>query len=241
MSQAVHNMFSDIAPKYDAANSILSLGIHHRWRRRTVKESGAVPGLRVLDCATGTGDLAIAFAEAVGPTGKVTGTDFCADMLAFAPKKSKDRGLDITWEVQDAMNLTYPDNSFDIASIAFGIRNVDDPVQALRDMARVVRPGGLVLVLEFGTPRWWMKPLFSFYSRIVIPLVGGLVSGQREAYRYLTRTSAAFPTGDAFLNLMDASGGYVSRRTIALTGGIAYLYVGEVGKGKETAAPIPAV
>ncbi len=228
MSKAVHDMFADIAPKYDAANSILSLGVHHRWRARTVKESGARPGSRVLDCATGTGDLAIAFAEAVGPEGAVTGTDFCADMLAFAPKKSADRGLAITWEVQDAMHLTYPDHSFDVASIAFGIRNVDDPVQALRSMARVVRPGGTVVVLEFGTPQWWMKPFFAFYSRVVIPAIGGLVSGRRDAYQYLTRTSAAFPTGDAFLDLMDQSQGFSSRRTIPLTGGIAYLYVGTV-------------
>ena len=152
MSRNVHDMFSAIAGSYDTANSILSLGIHHRWRKRTVRESRASAGSVVLDCATGTGDLAIEFRKAVGSEGKVVGTDFCADMLSFAPAKAKKLGLDITWEVEDAMSLSYADNSFDIASIAFGIRNVDDPVRALESMGRVVKPGGRVLVLEFGTP-----------------------------------------------------------------------------------------
>lgn len=228
MSRAVHRMFSEIAPKYDRANSVLSLGIHHLWRRRTVRESGVGTGGRVLDCATGTGDLAIAFKKVVGRSGKVVGTDFNADMLSHAPHKAASLGLDIEWEVQDAMALTYPDDSFDAASIAFGIRNVDDPVRALVSMGRVVRPGGRVLVLEFGTPRPWIKPLFTLYSRTIIPFVGGLLSGNREAYRYLTRTSAAFPTGEAFLDLMRASSAFAEQRCIALAGGIAYLYVGVV-------------
>lgn len=228
MSREVHDMFSEISGSYDRANSVLSLGVHHRWRAHTVRLSGAAPGDRVLDCATGTGDLALEFKRRVGTTGQVVGTDFCADMLAHAPEKSRRSGLDVVWEVQDAMHLTYPDDSFDIASIAFGIRNVDDPVQALRSMARVVRPGGRILVLEFGRPLWWMKPFFTFYSRIIIPLLGGMISGKRDAYEYLTRTSAAFPTGDEFLALMDQTGMYADRRTVALTGGIAYLYIGIV-------------
>lgn len=228
MSRDVHDMFAAIADSYDRANGVLSLGVHRRWRARTVKESGAVAGDAVLDCATGTGDLALEFKRAVGVEGRVVGTDFCADMLAHAPAKAERTGMAVEWEVQDAMALSYDDDSFDIASIAFGIRNVDDPVQALRSMARVVRPGGRVLVLEFGTPLWWMRPLFRFYSAVVIPLVGGLVSGNRDAYRYLTRTSAAFPTGEDFLALMDASGGYARRYFLPLTGGIAYLYVGVV-------------
>ena len=221
-------MFSDIAGSYDRANSVLSLGVHHLWRRSTVKRSDVRPGDSVLDCATGTGDLAIAFKKAVGDDGHVAGTDFCADMLSFAPAKAEKAGLAIDWEVQDAMNLTYDDDSFDVASIAFGIRNVDDPVQALRSMGRVVRPGGRVMVLEFGRPLWWMKPFFNFYSKVIIPAIGGLVSGKRDAYQYLTRTSAAFPTGDEFLSLMDDAQMFAERRTVPLTGGIAYLYIGVV-------------
>ncbi len=228
MSREVLDMFAGISGSYDRANALLSFGVHHRWRKATVRYSGIEPGGAVLDCATGTGDLALEFKRAVGPNGRVVGTDFCAEMLAFAPDKAKKMGLSVGWEVQDAMHLTYPDDSFDAASIAFGIRNVDDPVLALQSMARVVRPGGRVLVLEFGRPLWWMKPFFTFYSRVVIPLVGGLVSGKRDAYEYLTRTSAAFPTGDEFLALMDRSGMFSDRRTIPLTGGIAYLYIGTV-------------
>ncbi|MBE0642835.1 MAG: bifunctional demethylmenaquinone methyltransferase/2-methoxy-6-polyprenyl-1,4-benzoquinol methylase UbiE [Bacteroidetes bacterium] len=228
MSREVHDMFAEISGSYDRANSVLSLGVHHRWRQATVRHSAVQQGDRVLDCATGTGDLALEFKRTVGAEGRVVGTDFCAEMLAFAPAKAEHAGLAVEWEVQDAMQLSYPDDTFDVASIAFGIRNVDDPMQALRSMGRVVRPGGRVMVLEFGRPLWWMKPFFSFYSRVIIPLVGGLVSGKRDAYEYLTRTSAAFPTGDEFLALMDQSGMYSERRTIPLTGGIAYLYIGTV-------------
>lgn len=228
MSREVHDMFAEIASGYDRANSVLSLGVHNRWRKATVRLSGAAAGDRVLDCATGTGDLALEFKKKVGATGRVVGTDFCADMLAFAPEKSERSGLAVEWEVQDAMNLTYDDNSFDVASISFGIRNVDDPVAALRSMGRVVRPGGRVLILEFGRPLWWMKPFFTLYSKVIIPFVGGIITGKRDAYEYLTRTSAAFPTGDEFLALMDRSGMYAERRTVPLTGGIAYLYIGIV-------------
>jgi len=221
-------MFSRIAGTYDRANSVLSGGVHHRWRKRAVRESGAGPGASVLDCATGTGDLAIEFKLAVGGAGRVIGSDFCADMLAYAPIKSEKLGIEIVWEAQDAMRLTYPDNSFDVASIAFGIRNVDDPLQALRSMARVVKPGGRVVVLEFGRPLWWMRPLFSIYSRIAIPVVGGLVSGKRDAYEYLIRTSAAFPAGDAFLRMMAETGAFADTRMLPLTGGISYLYIGIV-------------
>lgn len=228
MSRQVHAMFSKIAPTYDRANAVLSFGVHHRWRKRTVRESDAKEGDAVLDCATGTGDLAIAFKKAVGATGRVVGSDYNEDMLSFAPAKARQQKLDIEWDVQDAMNLTYPDSTFDIASIAFGIRNVDDPVQALQSMARVVRPGGSVAVLEFGTPLWWMKPFFAIYSNALIPIIGGIVSGDRKAYEYLTRTSAKFPTGDAFLSLMKEAGCFRTMRIIPLTGGIAYLYIGIV-------------
>jgi len=228
MSRDVHDMFASIARSYDRANGVLSLGVHHRWRKRTVSESMVKNGDTVLDCATGTGDLAMEFKSIVGPDGHVVGTDFCEEMLVHASKKAMKRSLDIVWEVQDVQHLTYPANSFDIASIAFGIRNVDDPLAALREMGRVVRSGGRVVVLEFGTPSWWMKPLFAVYSKAIIPVLGGIISGNAKAYRYLTRTSAAFPTGDAFLALLDQCGMFSRRRTIPLTGGIAHLYIGIV-------------
>ncbi len=227
MSEQVRSMFAEIAPTYDRTNSVLSFGVHHRWRKRAVRESGASPGQAVLDCATGTGDLAIAFKRAVGG-GDVVGTDFCAEMLAPAPDKAKARGLDITFEVADALDLPYDDDRFDIASISFGIRNVDDPVRCLAEMARVVRPGGRVIVLEFGQPRGLFGAMFRFYSNTVMPFVGGLISGNRAAYRYLPETSAAFPAGDRFEALMEQAGVFAERRAIPLTFGVTWLYVGVV-------------
>jgi demethylmenaquinone methyltransferase/2-methoxy-6-polyprenyl-1,4-benzoquinol methylase len=221
-------MFSDIASRYDRANSVLSFGIHHLWRRATVAASGVRAGSSVLDCATGTGDLALAFKRAVGPTGRVVGTDFNADMLSYAPAKAQQHGLDVAFEVADAMHLPYADATFDAASISFGIRNVDDPRVALADMARVVKPGGKVVVLEFGQPRGIMGMLYGMYSRYVIPFIGGLITGNRKAYEYLPTTAAAFPCREAFTDLMTSTGRLTNCTYRELTGGIAFLYVGTV-------------
>ncbi len=228
MSQAVHAMFSDIAASYDRANSILSFGIHHLWRKATVAASGVRKGSSVLDCATGTGDLALAFKRTVGATGRVVGTDFNADMLSYAPGKAQRNGLDVEFEVADAMHLPYADATFDAASISFGIRNVDVPRVALADMARVVKPGGKVVVLEFGQPRGIMGMLYGAYSRYVIPFIGGLVTGNRQAYEYLPTTAAAFPCREAFTDLMTSTGRLKDCTYRELTGGIAFLYVGTV-------------
>ena len=228
MSEKVRSMFADIASDYDRVNTVLSFGIHHVWRDRTIAESGVTTGQSVLDCATGTGDLAIAFKKAVGPEGYVLGTDFCAPMIEPAPDKAKKEGLEIDFEVADAMDLPYEDNRFDVSSISFGIRNVDDPVTALKEMARVVRPGGKVVVLEFGQPKGFMKWPYELYSQHIMPTLGGWLSGNRDAYTYLPRTSAAFPAGDKFLALMDESEAFESKRAISLTGGIAFIYIGTV-------------
>ncbi len=228
MSEEVRRMFASISGRYDLLNTILSLGVHHRWRKRTVKMTGAAEGMSVLDCATGTGDLAIAYKKAVGSTGVVVGTDFCAEMLEPAPEKSRKEGLRIVWEVADAMDLPYDDERFDISSIAFGIRNVDDPVTALSEMARVVKPNGKVVVLEFGQPYGLMKYPFRWHSKYVIPFLGGLISGNSDAYQYLPETSAAFPAGDRFLSLMKKTGRFKSFESKSLMQGIAYIYVGVV-------------
>lgn len=156
------------------------------------------------------------------------GTDFCAPMIEPAPGKAESKGLKIDFEVADAMNLPYEDNKFNIASIAFGIRNVDEPVTALKEMARVVKHGGRVVVLEFGQPKGLIKFPYELYSQHIMPAIGGLLSGNREAYTYLPRTSAKFPAGKYFLELMDESGAFKERRAVKLTGGIAYVYVGVV-------------
>ena len=228
MSDAVHAMFSDIAPKYDLANSILSLGVHHLWRSATVKASGATRGSSVLDCATGTGDLALAFQRVVGPTARVVGTDFNADMLSFAPAKAKRKGLNVAFEVADAMNLKYDDATFDVSSISFGIRNVDTPLVALGEMARVVKPGGRIVVLEFGQPRGLVGATYRWYSKNVIPFIGGRITGYRKAYEYLPTTAATFPCREEFLALMKKTGRLEDCDYREITGGIAFLYVGTV-------------
>jgi demethylmenaquinone methyltransferase / 2-methoxy-6-polyprenyl-1,4-benzoquinol methylase len=228
LSEEVREMFASIARRYDAANEVLSLGVHRAWRRAAVRLSGALPGDRILDCATGTGDLALAFKRAVGPTGEVVGTDFCAEMLAPAPAKARRAGLDVRFEVADALALPFADDSFDVAAIGFGIRNVDDPVRCLREMARVVRSRGRVVVLEFGQPRGPFGALFRVYSSRIMPRIGGLLTGNRAAYEYLPRTAAAFPAGERFLGLMDQAGSFSQRSATPLFAGTAYVYVGTV-------------
>lgn len=228
MSEAVRTMFADIADRYDTTNTVLSMGTHHLWRRRAVRESGVKAGDAVLDCATGTGDLALSFKRAVGEDGTVVGTDFCAEMLAHAPQKATRAGLDITWDVQDAMNLRFDADRFDVSSIAFGIRNVDDPSRAIASMARVTKPGGRVVVLEFGQPDGAFGHLYRWYSDHVIPVIGGAITGEKEAYTYLNRTSAAFPCGEAFVELMRGAASFADIRAISMTGGITWLYIGTV-------------
>lgn len=228
MSEKVRSMFADIADDYDRVNSILSFGVHHAWRAKTIQLSGAKPGMHILDCATGTGDLAIKFKEKVGTGGYVLGTDFCKEMIEHAPAKAASHNLDVDFEVADAMDLPYENNRFDIASIAFGIRNVDDPVKALKEMARVVNPGGKVVVLEFGQPHGLLKFPYELYSQYIMPALGGWISGNREAYTYLPRTSAEFPAADKFITLMNQAACFSSKEYTKLTGGIAYLYIGTV-------------
>ncbi len=218
-------MFAKVAAKYDRANSVLSVGIHHLWRRQLVRLSEAKPGQKVLDCATGTGDLAIAFSKAVGPTGTVTGTDFCEEMLAPAPAKALAQGLKIQFETADVTKLPYADASFDLTSISFGIRNVGDPLQGLQEMARVTKPGGKVLVLEFSQVVLpVLAPLYNFYSEKILPKIGGLVTGQGDAYEYLQTSSRLFPAREKFTALMEQTGTLENAEYFPLTGGIACIY-----------------
>lgn len=228
MSEHVRKMFASIASDYDRVNTVLSFGIHHWWRFQTVKSSQAKIGDHVLDCATGTGDLALSFKKKVGLEGYVLGTDFCAEMLGPAPIKAKNRNLDVDFEVADAMALPYENNRFDIASISFGIRNVDEPATAIKEMARVVKPGGRVVILEFGQPSGFMKWPYTFYQKYVMPTIGGWLSGNKDAYTYLPETSQAFPAGNAFLTIMRKTNSFSEVSFKRLNSGIAYVYVGVV-------------
>ena len=220
----IQGMFGSIAGRYDRANTILSAGVHHLWRRKAVRWSGAKEGDAVLDCATGTGDLAIAFKKVVG-NGRVVGTDFTPEMIELARMKS----ADITFEVADVTALPFDDGTFDMASISFGIRNVGDPVKAIAEMARVVRPGGGVIVLEFGQPSNRLaSALYDAYRRHFLPRLGGAVTGERGAYEYLESSAARFPCGEEFASMMRSSAEFASIDFHPLTLGIAYFYRGVV-------------
>jgi demethylmenaquinone methyltransferase / 2-methoxy-6-polyprenyl-1,4-benzoquinol methylase len=224
-------MFRSISGRYDRANNVLSAGIHHRWRTRAVRWSGAKPGDRVLDCATGTGDLAIAFHKVVAPVGgasraapgEVIGTDFVPEMLEVARTKTGD----VRFETADVTRLPFADNEFDIASISFGIRNVNDPLRALSELGRVVRSGGRVMVLEFGQPpNRVVSAGYNWYRAHILPRLGGMLTGKRDAYEYLESSAAAFPCGEEFATLMRGTGAFASVEYERLSFGIAYLYRG---------------
>lgn len=229
MSQEVHQIFSDIAERYDATNAAISFGLVDHMRRKLVDLADPRPGDRVLDWACGTGEVTLLLKERVGAGGRVVGTDVNEDMLALAPAKAARRGVEIEWGVEDAQQMSFDDDTFDVSTVAWGVRNVDEPIRSVEEMARVVRPQGRVAILEFGRPWPVLTPLYLLYNRVVLPTVGGWVSGSREAYDYLQRTSDAFPSDEVFCDMMRSTGRFTSVEAHPVVGGINYVYVGVVG------------
>jgi demethylmenaquinone methyltransferase/2-methoxy-6-polyprenyl-1,4-benzoquinol methylase len=231
-ASSIEGMFAKVSPTYDVLNRVLSLGVDAHWRGRASRAVARSGARRVLDVATGTGALAARLVRDLGAGAQVTGVDFCTPLLDIA----RGRHEGITFVHGDALALAFPDASFDAATIAFGIRNTADPVQALREMARVVKPGGLVVVLEFGQPTGALRPLFSLYTRAVMVPLGGLLSGQPSAYRYLVESSARFPAGAAFEELLREADCFSSLESEPLTEGIAFLYRGTVRADRRSNA-----
>jgi demethylmenaquinone methyltransferase/2-methoxy-6-polyprenyl-1,4-benzoquinol methylase len=220
-------MFDQIAGRYDLLNRVMSMGIDQSWRRKTVAAMELPAGARVLDLATGTGDLALMIAR-LHPDARVVGSDPSSRMLEVGIQKVERVGLAdrVSLELGDAQALPYEDDAFDGCCIAFGIRNVPDRSAALGEMARVTRPGGRVAVLELGEPSvGWLSPIARFHVRKVIPRIGGMLSGSEE-YKYLQQSIAAFPSADRFAEQMRDSGLNVLE-VKPLTFGACTLFVAE--------------
>ncbi|WP_240907357.1 ubiquinone/menaquinone biosynthesis methyltransferase [Paludisphaera rhizosphaerae] len=228
-NQRVRRMFASIAKRYDLLNHLLSLNIDRSWRRFTTRKVPPVPGIPVLDCCTGTADLALEYDKAAKGKSPIVGADFCREMLLVGEKKVGKAGAGdrITLVEGDAQHLPVPSDTFAVVSVAFGLRNVRDTVAGLDEMIRAARPGGKVAVLEFSRPRGRiLGPIYLGFFRSVLPRIGQAISPNADnAYNYLPKTVLEFPDGQDLLDLM-ASRGLVDLEMHPLTFGIATLYVG---------------
>lgn len=225
----IRQMFGRIAPRYDLLNHLLSLNIDHYWRWRTtriVPPEGAEP---ILDLCTGTGDLALAYDRAASQRVPIVGADFCHEMLILAQHKTQRRQAAerIRFLEADAQRLPFPDNRFQITTVAFGLRNVTDTDRGLAEMVRVTQPRGRVAILEFSQPRGWLfSRVYRFYFRHVLPWIGQMISRSKDnAYRYLPASVMEFPDGEALAERLRRHG-LTEVRWYPLTFGIATLYVG---------------
>ena len=219
----VQAMFDRIASVYDLMNSVMTVGLHHRWRQRAADLAALAPGDDALDVATGTGDLAIELRRRVGASGEVVGSDFSDAMLELAREKAGD----VRFEHGNALGLPYEDDSFDAATVGFGARNFSDLAQGLSEMTRVVRPGGRVVVLEITTPQ---RPPLSWFFRLwfdrIVPLLGRF-AGDPDAYTYLPSSVRRFPSARG-LGAAMAAVGLVDVRWVVTAGGIIAIHAGTV-------------
>ncbi len=218
MSEAVKALFANIAPKYDLLNRVLSARNDVRWRRRILREVAGAP-TDVLDLACGTFDLGLE-ALAQGKAKRVHGCDFCQPMLVAGADKRK--GHPLSASVGDALHLPFADGSFDLVMVAYGWRNFGDPRLALRELARVLRPGGQLLILEFFRPTsWWPKTFYGSFGKVVFPLVGGTLTGNAGAYRYLNDSIARFLSHEE-ADAAIAEAGFTSQRWVSFFGGVSH-------------------
>ncbi len=222
-------MFDGIAPTYDLLNRVFSLGIDQRWRRRAIRQLDPAKHKRIMDMATGTADVAIQTIKLLPRVEHVTGIDLSRGMLDYGRIKLEKLGLTerISLTQGDSENIPLPDNSFDAATVAFGVRNFGDLERGLSEMQRTIRPGGKLVVLEFSRPQVFpLKQLFNLYFGRVMPLIGRLQSRDPHAYRYLYESVQAFPDGQDFLKVLERSG-FKSPTWTPLTFGIASIYTAE--------------
>jgi len=221
----VRGVFDSVASKYDVMNDLMSMGLHRAWKAYTVQVARLQPGQQVLDIAGGTGDLAMAFAKAVGPTGRVFHTDINAAMLGTGRQRLLNRGLVLPTLVCDAEQLPFPNNHFDVVSVAFGLRNMTHKDRALAEMCRVLKPGGKLLVLEFSKVAAPLEKAYDWYSFHILPKLGQWVAGDADSYRYLAESIRMHPDQEALKALMKRAGfGHVDVHN--LTAGVVALHAG---------------
>lgn len=224
----VASVFHSVAQQYDIMNDLMSMGIHRLWKRFTIDASGVRPGNNVLDLAGGTGDLTAKFSRLVGPQGKVILADINSSMLKVGRDKLRDKGLvqNIEYVQANAEELPFDDNTFDIITIAFGLRNVTEKDKALRSMYRVLKPGGRLLVLEFSKPKHnIINKIYDFYSFNILPKVGELVAKDGDSYQYLAESIRMHPDQETLKGMME-SAGFEQTTYKNLTDGIVALHKG---------------
>jgi demethylmenaquinone methyltransferase/2-methoxy-6-polyprenyl-1,4-benzoquinol methylase len=203
----IHNIFSTVAPHLDLLTSSFSFGFDHIWRKLAVSRSGIRKGDQVLDVCCGTGKLAFLLSKRVGPGGSIKGTDYCEEMLKLAKVKQGSRYQNVSFSFSDAKNISFPDNSFDAVTVAFGIRNIPDTDVALREFNRVLKPGGRFICLELTKPRaGWFRVLYEWYTFKVMPAIALLVMKKGKPYVYLPRSIDTFHSPEAFSRLITACG-----------------------------------
>jgi demethylmenaquinone methyltransferase/2-methoxy-6-polyprenyl-1,4-benzoquinol methylase len=220
--ERIRGMFGSIASRYDLANHLLSCGIDYYWRKRATEIVAGWRPDKILDLATGTGDLALALQRGT-PNAEIIGADFSGEMLAIAQRKGVRQTM-----LADAMQLPFEDTSFDCVTVAFGLRNMEDYGGALREMSRVLKSGGHLLVLEFSLPAMSiLRAPYRFYLHRCLPLLGSFLTRKKSAYDYLGDSIEKFPNGDAMRQLMQSSG-FTNPTVEPLTGGIVTIYTGEL-------------
>ncbi|HSH89668.1 MAG TPA: bifunctional demethylmenaquinone methyltransferase/2-methoxy-6-polyprenyl-1,4-benzoquinol methylase UbiE [Ramlibacter sp.] len=224
-ARRVRGVFDSVAPKYDLMNDLMSAGLHRAWKAYTMLVANVKPGDRVLDIAGGTGDLAKGFARRVGTTGQVVHTDINEAMLRTGRDRLLDAGVSLPTLVCDAERLPFPSGSFDLVSVAFGLRNMTHKETALAEMNRVLKAGGKLLVLEFSKVAKPLEKAYDWYSFKVLPQLGRWVAGDSESYRYLAESIRVHPGQEELKALMKAGGfGHVDYHN--MTGGVVALHVG---------------
>jgi len=227
-AERVRGVFDSVAPNYDLMNDLMSGGLHRLWKHFTLNKTGLRPGDRVLDVAGGTGDLAAGLSKQVGQSGLVCLTDINADMLAHGRRKLINQGIvgNVALAQANAEQLPFRDDCFHCATIGFGLRNVTDKSAALASMARVLKPGGRLLILEFSRPALkFLEPLYDFYSFKVLPILGELVADDAQSYRYLAESIRMHPDQDQMVDLMTVAG-LEDNHYFNLSGGVVALHIG---------------